>query len=69
MKQRLERHLAVHDETRSPGPIDLRLRVGTWSARDGRSFGAFLDTVEAELRLVVVETNMRPLALYGARRG
>jgi diguanylate cyclase (GGDEF)-like protein len=70
MKQRLERHLAVHNGTRSPwGPIDLRLRVGTWSARDGRSFGAFLDAVEAELRLVVAETDVRQLALYGARPG
>jgi diguanylate cyclase (GGDEF)-like protein len=52
MRQRLERHLAVHNETRSPwGPIDLRISVGTWSAKDGRSFSQFLDTVESELRM------------------
>ncbi len=35
MRQRLEKHLAVHNQTRSPwGPIDLRLAVGAWSARD-----------------------------------
>ena len=52
MRQRLEKHLAVHNDTRSPwGPIDLRLSVGTWSAKDGRSFSQFLDEVEAELRL------------------
>ena len=53
MRQRLEKHLAVHNETRSPwGPIDLRLSVGTWSATEGRSFGKFLDAVEADLRQV-----------------
>ena len=53
MRQRLEKHLAVHNETRSPwGPINLRLSVGTWSAKDGRSFGKFLDAVEADLRQV-----------------
>ena len=46
MRQRLEKHLLVHNETRSPwGPIDLRLSVGTWSAKDGRQFGEFLDAV------------------------
>ena len=53
MRQRLEKHLAVHNETRSPwGPLDLRLSVGTWSATDGLSFGKFLDAVEADLRQV-----------------
>jgi diguanylate cyclase (GGDEF)-like protein len=52
MRQRLEKHLAVHNETRSPwGPIDLRLSVGAWCAKDGRSFSKFLDAVEADLRL------------------
>jgi len=55
MRQRLERHLAVHNETRSPwGPIDLRLSVGTWSAKDGRNFGEFLDAVEADLRRAIL---------------
>jgi diguanylate cyclase (GGDEF)-like protein len=51
MRQRLERHLAVHNETRSPwGPIDLRISVGTWSAKNVRNFGDFVDAVEADLR-------------------
>jgi diguanylate cyclase (GGDEF)-like protein len=51
MRQRLQKHLAVHNETRSPwGPIDLRVSVGCWTARDHRSFSQFLDTVEADLR-------------------
>jgi diguanylate cyclase (GGDEF)-like protein len=62
MRQRLERQLAVHNQTRSPwGPIDLRLSVGAWCAKDGRSFSEFLDAVEAELRLApagVPEQNM-----------
>jgi diguanylate cyclase (GGDEF)-like protein len=53
LRQRLERHLTVHNETRSPwGPIDLRLSVGTWTAKDARPFEQFLDAVETELRLV-----------------
>ena len=51
MLQRLEKHLAVHNQTRSPwGPIDLRLVVGAWSGRSGRSFSEFLDEVESQLR-------------------
>lgn len=51
MRQRLEKHLAVHNETRSPwGPIDLRMSVGAWSAKDERSFPQFLDAVEMQLR-------------------
>jgi PleD family two-component response regulator len=51
MLQRLERHLDVHNQTRSPwGPIDLRLAVGAWSGRDGRSFSEFVDEVESQLR-------------------
>jgi diguanylate cyclase (GGDEF)-like protein len=51
MRQRVERHLAVHNETRSPwGPIDLRISVGTWSAKNARNFSDFVDTVEADLR-------------------
>ena len=51
MLQRLEKHLAVLNQTRSPwGPIDLRLAVGAWSARSGRNFSEFLDEVESQLR-------------------
>jgi diguanylate cyclase (GGDEF)-like protein len=56
MLQRLEKHLAVHNQTRSPwGPIDLRLAVGAWSARDGRSFSELLDAVESQLRHAATE--------------
>ena len=51
MRQRLEQHLAVHNQTRSPwGPIDLRLAVGAWSPQNNHSFAEFLDSVEANLR-------------------
>ena len=52
LRQRLEKHIAVHNESRSPwGPVDLRLSLGTWTAKDTRSFEQFLDTVESDLRL------------------
>jgi len=64
MLQRLEKHVSVHNETRSPwGPIDLRLSVGAWTARDPRSFEQFLDTVESNLRLA---TPMERAARVGA---
>jgi diguanylate cyclase (GGDEF)-like protein len=70
MLQRLEKHIAVHNETRSPwGPIDLRLSVGSWAAKDGRTFSQFLDTVEADLRNVVPEEELRPLVMQSAVRG
>jgi diguanylate cyclase (GGDEF)-like protein len=57
MLQRLEKHLDVHNQTRSPwGPIDLRLAIGAWSGRDGRSFSEFVDEVEAQLRHSSPET-------------
>lgn len=31
-------------------PLELRMSVGYWGANDARSFGEFLDSVEAELR-------------------
>ena len=61
MRQRLQKHLSVHNDTRSPwGPIDLRFSVGAWAARDGRSFGQFLDAVEVDLRFAsaLEETKM-----------
>ncbi len=70
MRQRLEKHLVVHNQTRSPwGPIDLRLSVGTWSAKDGRQFGEFLDAVEADLRLALTEREARIPVLQNAVRG
>jgi diguanylate cyclase (GGDEF)-like protein len=70
MLRRLEKHIAVHNETRSPwGPIDLRLSVGAWTAKDGRSFSHFLDAVEADLRQGTAEEGARPLILHNAIRG
>jgi diguanylate cyclase (GGDEF)-like protein len=69
MRQRLEQHLAVHNETRSPcGPIELRLSVGAWSANDGRTFGEFLDVVESDLRMVPTEKETQILVLQEAIR-
>ena len=60
MRSRLAQHLAVHNETRSPwGPIDLRTAVGSWTPNDGRTFEAFLDGVEACLRLAGAELQIQ----------
>jgi len=70
MRQRLERSLTVHNETRSPwGPIDLRLSVGTWSAKDGRNFSEFINAVEADLRQVGISERARTLVMHNAVRG
>jgi diguanylate cyclase (GGDEF)-like protein len=51
VRKRLEKNLAVHNQTRSPwGPIDLRVSTGLWSGKDVSTFGDFLDAVEAQLR-------------------
>ena len=51
MRSRLEQHLAVHNQTRSPwGPIDLRTSIGSWSSRDEGTFADFLDGIESRLR-------------------
>ncbi len=61
MRQRLEQHLAVHNQTRSPwGPIDLRLAVGAWSPQNNHSFAEFLDSVEANLRQGATEESHDP---------
>jgi diguanylate cyclase (GGDEF)-like protein len=55
MMQRLKHHLVVHNDARSPwGPIELRFSVGVWAAKDRRTFGEFLDVVEADLRKVPI---------------
>jgi diguanylate cyclase (GGDEF)-like protein len=55
MRNRLEQHVAVHNETRSPwGPIDLRTSIGAWSPQDGGGFAELLDGIESRLRLAVV---------------
>lgn len=56
MRSRLEQHLAVHNQTRSPwGPIDLRTSIGSWAAKDAGTFAEFLDAVESRLRPAAVE--------------
>jgi diguanylate cyclase (GGDEF)-like protein len=70
MLQTVAQRIAVHNETRSPwGPIDLRLSVGAWTAKDRRSFGTFLDTVEAELRQVCVPKPVQRVVVHNAMRG
>jgi diguanylate cyclase (GGDEF)-like protein len=70
IRQRLESHLAVHNQSRSPwGPIDLRLTSGTWSANDGRTFGEFLDVVEAGLRLAGMPEKVQTPLLHHSVRG
>jgi diguanylate cyclase (GGDEF)-like protein len=69
LRQRLERRLAIHNETRSPwGPLDLRLGIGSWSARDERSFARFLDEVEADLRPAPVSAAAKSMVLDAAAR-
>lgn len=56
MRNRLEQHLAVHNQTRSPwGPIDLRTSIGSWTPQDAGTFAEFLDAVESRLRLSALE--------------
>jgi diguanylate cyclase (GGDEF)-like protein len=51
MRNRLEQHLAVHNQARSPwGPIDLRTSIGSWTSNDPRTFAEFLDGIESRLR-------------------
>ena len=51
MRNRLEQHLAVHNQARSPwGPIELRTSIGSWSSSDPRTFSEFLDAIESRLR-------------------
>jgi diguanylate cyclase (GGDEF)-like protein len=51
LRQRVERHLEIDNQTRSPGgPIKLGMSAGIWAAQDKRSFPEFLDSVEADLR-------------------
>lgn len=56
MRSRLEQHLVVHNQTRSPwGPIDLRTSIGAWKPQDEGSFSEFLDGIESRLRVPVEE--------------
>jgi diguanylate cyclase (GGDEF)-like protein len=56
MRNRLEQHLAVHNQTRSAwGPIDLRMSIGSWTIQDKRTFAEFLDGIESRLRMTEEE--------------
>ena len=56
MRSRLEQHLAVHNQARSPwGPIDLRTSIGSWAPQDDGTFAEFLDGIESRLRVPVAE--------------
>jgi diguanylate cyclase (GGDEF)-like protein len=56
MCNRLEQHLAVHNQARSPwGPIDLRTSIGSWTPQDAGTFAEFLDAVESRLRPAAAE--------------
>src|ERR1700687_1647203 len=66
LRKRLEKSVAAQTETRSPwGPLDLRMSTGVWSGKDGRAFGDFLDSVEANLRLAPHEEELQSLARDG----
>ena len=59
MRSRLEQHLTVHNQTRSPwGPIDLRTSIGSWSQQDQGRFAEFLDGIESRLRPAGEEMNV-----------
>lgn len=52
MRSRLEQHVVVHNQTRSPwGPIELRTSIGSWRAQDEDTFAEFLDRIESRLRV------------------
>jgi two-component system, cell cycle response regulator len=51
LRQRVQARVAALNLNQQPwGFLDLRLSVGYWSPSDTRTFGEFLDSVEAELR-------------------
>lgn len=53
LRQRLEKRLEFCNRTRGEaGPLEIRLSAGYWSIEDKRSFGEFLDGIEASLRQV-----------------
>jgi diguanylate cyclase (GGDEF)-like protein len=57
MRSRLEQHLAVHNQTRSPSrPLNLRMSIGSWTTQDKRTFSEFLDGIESRLRTTERET-------------
>jgi diguanylate cyclase (GGDEF)-like protein len=56
MRSRLEQHVVVHNQTRSPwGPIELRTSIGSWRAQDKGTFAELLDGIESRLRVPIAE--------------
>ena len=51
LRQRLEKRIAVLNRDMGPwGPLELRMSVRFWSAKEAMMFSEFLHSVEAELR-------------------
>ena len=56
LRQRVEKHLEMHNQMRPPeSPLRLRMSAGVWAAEDKRPFAEFLDSVEADLRMIPSE--------------
>lgn len=52
LRQRLEKRVEMLDRDIGPwGPLELRISVRFWSAKDAVVFSEFLDSVESELRI------------------
>ncbi|HEV3374760.1 MAG TPA: diguanylate cyclase [Candidatus Acidoferrum sp.] len=65
LRQRVEKHLEIDNQARSPGgSILLGMSAGTWAADDNRSFPELLDSVETDLR----RTPAAPVALAAQSR-
>jgi diguanylate cyclase (GGDEF)-like protein len=53
LRQRVESRLRALNRSRAAGePLELRLSLGYWGAKDARSFAEFLDCVESDLRRI-----------------
>jgi diguanylate cyclase (GGDEF)-like protein len=51
LRQRLERRVVMHNQHRGAwGPLELRMSVRFWSAKEAMVFSEFLESVEVELR-------------------
>lgn len=57
LRQRLEKRVAMLNRDLGPwGPLELRMSVRFWSAKEAMVFSEFLDSVESELRISQVAT-------------
>jgi diguanylate cyclase (GGDEF)-like protein len=55
LRQRLEKRVAMLNRDMGPwGPLELRMTVRFWSPKEAMVFSEFLDSVEAELRVLPV---------------